>query len=351
MKTENGVVSVIIAAFNAERTLERTVASALSQTEVSLEIVIVDDGSTDGTSGLARKIARSDNRVRVYRQENRGAAVARNHAVRESNGEWIAPLDADDIWYPEYLSRQLRRAQEKGDPVGVVYTWSRYIDHDDAPLPGISAASIEGNVYGTILCHNFLGNASCTLLRRSAFDVVGGYDESLIRTEDWDLYLRLAERFNFAVVEEYLVGYRQNVRGASRNHLLMAQGQARMLAKARVRNPGVPRWLCRLSQANLYIFFARRHKESDEIGLMKEWLRRAAGAHWLTLLRPDWWWLLAYRRQVVRTASVSRCPASDPLGRRWESLIRVLISELVHRSLGRLVRISLSRADDDKSFR
>lgn len=161
-----GLISVIIAAFNSERTIERTLASVLSQAGVCLEVIVVDDGSTDRTSELVEQMARRDNRVRLIRQQNGGISAARNRGVQESMGEWIAPLDGDDIYYAGNLQQQLLCGQAGGDRVAVVYSWSIDIDSDDRALTRVSASSIQGDVFLTLLCHNFLGNASCTLIRR-----------------------------------------------------------------------------------------------------------------------------------------------------------------------------------------
>jgi glycosyltransferase involved in cell wall biosynthesis len=91
------LVSVIIAAFNAAAHIEETCRSALSQTHTALEVIVVDDGSTDDTAAIVERIARTDPRVRLFRQVNRGVAAARNAAIAEAKGEFIAPLDADDI--------------------------------------------------------------------------------------------------------------------------------------------------------------------------------------------------------------------------------------------------------------
>ena len=115
-------------------------------------------------------------------------------------------------------------------------------------------------MFPTLLCHNFLSNGSCTLIRRQAFATVGEYDSRLSPTEDWDLYLRLAERDEFELVSRFLVQYRQRRPSASSNHEAMPRGQAKLLSALRDRNSGVPAWLCALSQSNLYIYFAKRNQ-------------------------------------------------------------------------------------------
>jgi glycosyltransferase involved in cell wall biosynthesis len=334
------VVSVIIPAFNAQDTIAATLESVLSQTWTGFEVIVVDDGSTDGTAEIVERIARKDHRVRIRRQKNGGVAEARNHGIRESSGEWIAPLDADDIWTPEYLASGVHEAKNAGDPVAVVYSWSTRINLEGLTLPGVCAAAVRGEVFATLLCHNFLGNGSCTLIRRSALEAVGGYDQRLSPTEDWDLYLRLAERYEYVPVQRFLVRYRQKLRSASSDHESMADGQARVLLGMRRRNPRVPEWLCEFSQSNMYIYFARRNRENGDAATMRRWLRRAGEAHWFARMRPDWWWLRAFGG--VNTGS--RLPVAPSSTRRSLELLAQLIgSTLLHRSLRLVRRFDLPR--------
>lgn len=267
---------MIIPAFNAQCTIAATLESVLSQTWVEFEVIVVDDGSTDHTVEIVEQFRRRDQRVRIYSQENAGVAEARNRGIRESRGGWIAPLDADDVWVAECLEHEVQRALNTSERVGVVYSWSTRIDVTGISVSGVSAASVRGHVFPTLLCHNFLGNGSCTLIRRSAFEAVGGYDPRLTLTEDWDLYLRLAERYEFVPVRRFLVRYRQNPSGLSSDQESMAHGQARILSDIQRRNARVPAWLCDLSQSNLYVYFARRSGERGDGVSMERWLRRAA---------------------------------------------------------------------------
>ena len=334
------VVSVIIPAYNAQDTIAATLASVLGQTLTCFEVIVVDDGSTDRTSELVEQIARKDGRVRILRQKNAGVAEARNRGISESAGEWIAPLDADDLWTPDYLERKVQHAQKAGDGVGVVYSWSTRIDVEGLSLPGVSAASVRGKVLSTLLCHNFLGNGSCTLIRKSALESVGGYDRRLSPTEDWDLYLRLAERFEFEPVQQFLVKYRQNALSASRNHKAMAEGQAKMLLDMRNRNSRVPAWLCRYSQSNLYIYFARRNRETGDAAAVKYWLRRATEAHGFAWLRPDWWWLRMFGASTGGGRKVGSSPSALPstVRKSLELQSQLIGSTLLHRLLCLLVR-------------
>lgn len=158
--------------------------------------------------------AQQDPRLRLLQQPNAGVAAARNLGIQEAQGEFIAPIDADDLWYPEALSKLVACLQRCRPTVGVVYAWSIDIEEQDEPTGGFHAATIKGNVYKTLICHNFLGNASATLIRKACLKQVEGYDAQLKvqkaqGCEDWELYIRLAEHYEFDVVPEFLIGYRK----------------------------------------------------------------------------------------------------------------------------------------------
>lgn len=218
-------VSVIIPAFNAAATIAETLRSARAQTHADLEIIVVDDGSTDPTCGLVEEQAALDPRVRLIRQSNSGVAAARNAGAAESNGEFLAPLDADDIWYPRKIERQVEQFAAGGSDLGLVYTWSAIIDAKSKIIEQ-RMPTIAGWVMPQMALRNFIGNASSPLIRMSAFHKAGGYDPSFRARnaqglEDRKLYLQLAERYCFAVVPELLTGYRSVVGSMSRDALQM----------------------------------------------------------------------------------------------------------------------------------
>jgi glycosyltransferase involved in cell wall biosynthesis len=218
-------VSVVIPAFNAEVTIAETLRSVRAQTHGDLEIIVVDDGSTDRTCELVEEHAAEDARVRLISQRNSGVAAARNAGAAESNGEFLAPLDADDVWYPNKIERQVEQFAAGDTDLGLVYTWSAIIDAESKVVEQ-RMPSIAGWVLPQMARRNFIGNASSPLIRMSAFHKVGRYDPSLRARnaqglEDRKLYLQLAERYCFAVVPELLTGYRSVVGSMSRDALQM----------------------------------------------------------------------------------------------------------------------------------
>jgi glycosyltransferase involved in cell wall biosynthesis len=211
--TDSPLVSVVIPAFNAAATLDETLRSVRSQTHRALEIIVVDDGSTDDTRALAQRHAAVDDRVLVVTQDNAGVAAARNEGVRRGRSGLIAFLDADDLWAPTKIERQLQALQAGGPRVGLVYCWYVEIDDRASISPVEDRGRPEGDVLDSILVWNFIGNCSSVLVRRQAFIDAGGFDEGFRAAgaegcEDFLLWCRVAERHRFAVVPEHLIGYR-----------------------------------------------------------------------------------------------------------------------------------------------
>jgi len=287
------LVSVIIPAYNAEQFVERTLNSVLNQTYQNLEVIVVNDGSHDRTAEIVSEIAQRDDRVTLLHQANSGVAAARNLAIQYSSGEFIAPIDADDLWHPQNIAKQVNCALEGGASVGVVYAWSIYIDETDALLGGFRAFSITKNVFQTLVCHDFLGNASASLIRRSCLEKVGSYNTDLRvqnaqGCEDWDLYLRLAKYYQFQVVPEFLVGYRKLSSSMSRNYTAMANSYCLVLNAVRQEHPEIPDFLFRLSIGNFFMYLAYECDRARDYKNTLLWMKRALQSDPITpLFRPS----------------------------------------------------------------
>ncbi len=277
---ESPLISVIVPAYNAERFLAKTLDSILAQTYPHFEVLVIDDGSTDQTAAIAQAYAQRDPRIHYLKQANGGVAAARNLGIGEAKGVFIAPIDADDIWYPENLERQVQCFLAAGERVGLVYSWSVDIDEADHLLGGFRASDLEGKVYPTLILHNFLGNASAALIRRSCWEQVGGFDPSFRAQqaqgcEDWDLYLRIAERFEFRVVPAFLVGYRKLRGTMSGDYRQMARSHALVMQAVQTRHPEIPQRLYQLAQTNLYMYFAQQGIRFNQFKVGLGWLGRA----------------------------------------------------------------------------
>jgi glycosyltransferase involved in cell wall biosynthesis len=180
--SDRPLVSAIVPAYNAAAYIEQTLHSLVTQSYPNLEIIVVDDGSTDGTVQRVEAMARKHSQIRMIRQANLGVAAARNRGIEESRGEFIAPVDADDIWFPEAVTKLVNCFLSSDSRTGVAYGWSVIIDENGLLDGRFRCSTIEGNVLGTLICHNFLGNASATMIRRACFEKVEGYD-GRFRTE------------------------------------------------------------------------------------------------------------------------------------------------------------------------
>lgn len=201
-------VSAIITAYNCSSFLAESIRSVLGQSRLPDEIVVVDDGSSDDTPGVAAGFA-SDG-VRCVRQGNAGPGAARNRGIAETSGDYVAFLDCDDIWLPEKIERQLSYMQahpEAGLVSGDMWWWEvrtgrRWV-HRYRPKPG-------ANIMREALVRNVIGNPSIFFVRRSALERLGGFDGSLHWGEDWEFGLRYARRSNVGFVPEPLIVYRRH---------------------------------------------------------------------------------------------------------------------------------------------
>ena len=259
--TVEGLVSVIIPAHNAASTLDRTLESVRQQTYADLEVIVVDDGSVDETVNLARKHGAIDERVSVVSQQNRGVAEARNAGAATSRGEFIAPIDADDLWHPRKLERQLAVMRARGPDLGYVYSLYRRIDLEDRVLYSGDDTGIEGHVYLRHLLFNFVGNGSSLLIRRAAFEGVGGYEPDLQRQdaqgcEDYLLQLLIARTWRVGAVREYLTGYRLTPSAMSSDRARMTRSHLVMLQHVARRFPETPEKALATAQAAIRARYA-----------------------------------------------------------------------------------------------
>lgn len=219
-------ISVIIPAYNAEAFIAETVRSALSQTYPDVEVIVVDDGSTDDTLGSLNEFA---DRIRVHRQSNAGVSKARNAGVGIATGSWIAFLDADDLWAPTKLAQQSAYSD-----IPMCFT-DRYNIGARGDVPELQSDSTPmqgGDLFEPLLVRGNFITLSTVLLRRTLFDEMQGFYSGLHGTEDWDLWLRIAERHPIAFCPEPLVSYRFHPGGLSRNHRQMAQERIKVIARA-----------------------------------------------------------------------------------------------------------------------
>jgi len=309
------LVSVIIPAYNAEKYIRQTLESVLSQTYPHIEVLVVDDGSTDTTSEIVTHFVHQDQRVVLLQQANAGVAAARNLAIEKSYGEFIAPLDADDIWYPQKLEKQVNCFLQSDQTVGLVYTWSVLLDENGRSLPICQSAQLEGNVLIRLIFENSPGNSSSPLIRCSCLREVGNY-ACHYRTlnaqgcEDWDLYLRIAERYEFRVVPECLVGYRQVMGSMSFNPEPMIKAYEIMIAILAQRHPDIPTIFYRWSIAHFNWYIALKCNHSGDYTKALQYLYHSVRLDSLYLLHIN-----LYRITLFSLVNVLLKPITILFGR------------------------------------
>ncbi|MFO8114940.1 MAG: glycosyltransferase family 2 protein [Halorubrum sp.] len=196
---------MVLPTYNRAHTVRRAIDSVLSQSYEDFELIVVDDGSTDDTPAVLNSV--SDDRVQSLRfPENRGANVARNAGIREADGEYIAFQDSDDIWRPSKLELQVAALDQAGESVGVVYT-GYYRVYDGRKKYGPRGKeTLAGDIHDELLKGNgwFIPTA-VTAVRQTCFETVGLFDERLQRLQDWEMWLRLSERYTFEFINKPLI--------------------------------------------------------------------------------------------------------------------------------------------------
>jgi glycosyltransferase involved in cell wall biosynthesis len=281
----NDLISVVIPVRNGERFIGRTLRSVLNQSYQNIEVIVVDDGSTDSTLAIVKGFAAHDPRVGYYSGPKAGVAAARNRGIAQARGEFIAPVDADDLWHKDKLLLQLSAMRKAGVRAGVAYCWSVYIDEADYTTACIMRRPlrVEGDVLSAMLERNLLGNASTPLIRHACLDLVGGYDPGLHLdgaqgAEDWKLYLALAEICEFALVPRWLVGYRKSDNSMSVNFVTMQRSMDLVRQWAQNRWPLLVEKHGNRERYNTYLYLAYTAIDSSSFGHAVLYFARAIQA-------------------------------------------------------------------------
>lgn len=207
---EQPLVSVILPTYNRAEYLPRAMESVLSQSYKNLELIVVDDGSTDNTREVVN--AYQDTRIRYMRTpSNRGVAAARNAGIRRASGEYIAFQDSDDKWLPGKLEKQVRALTQAEPDVGMVYhIMSRKYENGETryiPDAKVPQSRRSGQIFENLLTENIIG-APTLCVRKSVLtgeNGVGVFDTQMPNLEDYELILRIAARYNIAYIDEVLI--------------------------------------------------------------------------------------------------------------------------------------------------
>lgn len=222
-------VTVIMPAYNAGSYIGKAIASVLAQTRQDWELIIVNDGSTDHTASIAASC--TDPRIHYLEQENLGPASARNRGIREATGQYLAFLDADDIWAPEFLNVMVSALSSFGH-TSYVCCGSGFIDDSGAIHPRMQLPRTLSMSWVDDLIHNHSHLPHTVLCRRAQVNELGGFDSAIYGTEDWDLWLRLEKKWGMPIaVQKILAFYRLHGNSISTNPERMLENLTRVIEK------------------------------------------------------------------------------------------------------------------------
>lgn len=253
IETAPPLVSLIVITHNHERYVRDALESVARQTLRSFEVVVVDDCSTDRTAQLIRTwLDRTPLSVQfIVHEKNQGICASRNRALQRCRGEFVTALSGDDYYEPDRLERQSCFFRTLGASVAAVFSRARVVSEAGREL-GIwfeeFAAVPEGRIFDRLIRFNFIASPT-VMIRKAAIDAVGGYDESLFY-EDYDMWLRLADRYEFRYLPEIVTNYRWLPTGVSRNPRYWGQ-----MNESRVRI--LLKWYGRGSASNDDVLIAR----------------------------------------------------------------------------------------------
>lgn len=269
-------VSVICIVYNSMAYLPQTVASVLAQSFRDFELIIVDDGSSDHVAAWVSSL--SDPRLRFVSQSNQGIPAARNTGLRHAAGEYVAFLDGDDLWDASKLAQQVACLDAR-PKVGLVYTHIDLIDAFGTSLGRSECMNVEGNALASVLVSNFIGSGSAPMLRKRCFDELGPFhtDPAIAWCDDWDMWVRVATRYEFAVLKRPLTRYRLHSGGASTNYQPLVPLVPTIVERLYGSAPPRLQPLKRKTYGTFYLYLASRALEARNYADARDLFREAFG--------------------------------------------------------------------------
>jgi glycosyltransferase involved in cell wall biosynthesis len=258
-------MSVVIPSYNRANCIEKAIDSVLEQTVDDIEIILVDDGSTDNTREIV--LNKYGDQVRYVYQENQGISGARNNGIKNAQGDYIAFLDSDDYWCPSKIERQLSLAEEHPEYGLLASRCDKIqcagdIKKPNRPLLYQSRRGKSGWVLNDLFRANFIRTSS-VIIRRDCFDKVGLFDEKLKQTEDYDLWLRMAAEYQVGFINESLTVYVDNPKGISGDGLIGRLYGLHALEKNYLKQK-IPEKLYNLRMAQYYFAVGRHYLQRGD---------------------------------------------------------------------------------------
>ena len=289
MMTMIAKVSVVVPAYNISAYIADALKSLEKQTFRDFEALVVDDGSIDNTAEIVQSFCQRDSRFRLLQKQNGGLASARNYGIARAKGEYIALLDGDDIYLPDKLANHVTQL-ERASKIGVVYSASRAIRDDGKPtFMALSGKPVKSDPLIALLCKNFIGHGSNVVFRRSIFDEVGGFDETLRSCEDVDFWLRIAATRNweFYRVPKVLCCYRVCPSGLSFNVQQMQRSRETVIEKAYQRSPEIVKPVLPTAYSYMYRYLARLSLTAGDEAKARDFIDRAIASD-ASIFYRDW---------------------------------------------------------------
>lgn len=288
-------VSVIIPVYGVENFIASTLQSVLEQTYTNLEILIIDDASSDQSIEICRQF--TDSRIRIIHQENRGLAGARNTGIRHAQGDYLAFLDGDDLWLPEKIEKHIAHL-ETSPEVGVSFSRSAFIDADSKPLGSYQMPKLTEITTPYLFCINPVGNGSAAVVRREVFqeikflDNLHGsledfyFDEHFRQSEDIECWIRISIQTNWQTegIPEALTLYRVNSSGLSANLLKQLDSWEKVMQKIRSYAPELVIQWQTLARAYQLQYLARNAIRLQDGSMAVKLINQALISNWRILL-------------------------------------------------------------------
>lgn len=289
------LVTVVMPLYNSAATVRESLESVLAQTYPNLEILVVNDGSTD--EGVAICQGYDNPRLRILHQRNRGLAGARNTGIRQARGEFLGFLDSDDLWLPTKVERHVAHLQS-APAVGVSFSRSSFIDEASRPIGIHQMPKLHDITPQVVFCRNPIGNGSAVVIRREVFEAIrftanlhGSeedffFDDSFRQSEDIECWLRIALQTDWRIegIPEALTLYRVSSGGLSANLMQQYASWERVVVKTEATHPAfVARWGSR-ARAYQLRYLARRATRQRDGAMAVRLLRQSLATDWRVLL-------------------------------------------------------------------
>jgi hypothetical protein len=283
-------VTIVVPAYQAADTIRETLVSLIGQTYAKLEIVVVDDGSSDSTNDVVQEVARSDSRIRLFRQGNAGQAAALNSGWRRSSGVYLGYLGADDVLHQNAVERIVQFLEVHPEYIGA-YPDYDLIDASSKVVRRIRAPDYDPNaLVEQFICQPGPG----ALLRRAAFERTGGWNPALRQMPDFDFWLRLTSYGELARFPESLAGFRVHERSQTFAASSVAGSEEPpQLMAAFLANTTGNRWSAARAMGWSHIMAARLHLRAGRMRPMLRHLKRAMQYDAAIGVQPRFWRLLA----------------------------------------------------------